>query len=162
MDVVEDLSTFVDVTPDLESDESHGEDGDEELCKLPVRDGYDALSHRVSLASLWADSGRPLEIAQVGLPLQAPQHCHVGQAQGGSGLHARDPDVQVPEENGVSVEGKVDLSLDIFSLASEIKSLLGILTELLWPLFNFSFNAWRRNLGYAGGFAASPRTRYKH
>ena len=114
MDVVEDLSTFVDVTPDLESDESHGEDGDEELCKLPVQEGYDALSRRVSLANLWAESGRPLEIAQDDLPLQPPQDCPVGQAQGGSGLHARAPDVQLPEENGVSVQGKVDLGLDIF------------------------------------------------
>ena len=162
MDVVEDLSTFVDVTPDLESDESHGEDGDEELCKLPVQEGYDALSRRVSLASLWAESGRPLEIAQDDLPLQPPQDCPVGQAQGGSGLHARAPDVQLPEENGVSVQGKVDLGLDIFSLVIEIKSFLGILTELLWPLSNFSFNAWQCNLGHAGGFGARQRTLYKH
>ena len=114
MDVVEDLSTFVDVTPDLETDESHDEEGDEELCKLPLQEGYDALSRRVSLASLWAESGWPLEIAKDGLTLQPPHDCPAGQPQGGSGLQARAPDVEDPEENGVSVQGKVDLSLDFF------------------------------------------------
>ena len=162
MDVVEDLNTFVDVTPDLEADESHDEEGGEEQCKLPLQEGYDAFPRRVSLASLWAESGWPLETANDGLTLQPPHDCPEGQPQGGTGLQARAPDVEDPEENDVSVQGKVDLSLDIFSPAIEFKSFVGILTELRWPLSNFSFTAWQCNLGYAGGFGARQRMLYKH